>query len=89
MNPWGPIWPPDSPRPVGGFQVHALDAAGKQVAAGYPQSTDVAEDGMTMTQQFQLTCRPDRGGPPARLVVVGPRTVTVEVPFRMENVPLP
>ena len=88
VNPFGPVWP-DSPRPVGGFQVHALDAAGKQLTAAYAQSTDIGDDGMTMTQQFQLTCRPDRGGAPVKLVVIGPRSVTVEVPFRLENVPLP
>jgi hypothetical protein len=35
-----------------------------------------------------MTFRPGQGVP-AKIVVVGPKTVTVEVPFAMENVPLP
>jgi hypothetical protein len=87
-NPGG-IWP-EAPRP--GNQMPTLlafDAAGKPMA---PVRTDAGVgsdfDGQTMRQNFVMQF--DRGATgPAKLVLVGPQPLVVEVPFAMENVPLP
>jgi hypothetical protein len=87
MNPWGPIWP-EQTRPTGpAHRVKAFDATGKPVlpsltTGGIPSS----EDGATLTTVTSLTFT---GTAPAKLVFVGPRPTLVEVPFKMENVPLP
>lgn len=87
FNPGG-LWP-EQPRNGGMPSVQAFDAAGKTMGAststGY---TDSSDDGTTMNQNITMTFRKD-AGVPAKLVVVGPRPVTVEVPFVLENVPLP
>jgi hypothetical protein len=90
-NPGG-IWP-EAPR--AGNQTPTLqvfDAGGKQIHAQRTTPGAVADladfDGMTMTQN--LTMQFAKGASlPAKLVVVGPRPMIVEVPFAMENVPLP
>jgi hypothetical protein len=68
--------------------VQAFDAAGKQLTAntntGY---TDSSDDGLMMHHHLTLSFRKD--AVPAKFVVVGPRAMVVEVPFVMENVPLP
>lgn len=86
MNNFG--WP-EAPR-MGwqGCRVEAFDAAGKPFALSSSGFTGFGHDGMTMRQEFTMTFRPSQGTP-AKLVVVGPRLVPVEVPFVMENVPLP
>ena len=88
LNPGG-IWP-ESPQP--GNQtpvVKAFDAAGKPMQpAGADAYTDATEDGQTMI--YRMTWSFKKGsGVPAKLVVVGTRTMLVEVPFVLENVPLP
>jgi hypothetical protein len=87
FNPGG-IWP-ESPRPGATPTVQAFDAAGKAMPAstsgGYSDSSD---DGQTMYQHVTMTFRKD-AGVPAKFVVTGSRPVTVEVPFVLENVPLP
>jgi hypothetical protein len=41
-------------------------------------------------QEYRLTYSPQQGqGDPAKLVYTGPRTVTLEVPFTLKDVPLP
>lgn len=86
-NPGG-IWP-ESPRPGATPTVQAFDAAGKAIGAassgGY---TDSSDDGQTMYQHVTMTFRKD-AGVPAKFVVTGPRPMVVEVPFVLENVPLP
>ena len=87
-NPGG-IWP-EAPRPGNQMpSVQAFDAAGKQMSgtssSGY---TDSSDDGTMMHQHLTLTYRKD-AGVPAKFVVIGPRPLVVEVPFVMENVPLP
>lgn len=87
-NPGG-VWP-EPPRGAGQTPVvKAFDAAGKELAGssggGYGTSGD---DGQTLVQQMSLTYRKEVGVP-AKLVLVGPRPVIVEVPFVLENVPLP
>ncbi len=89
FNPGG-MWP-EQPRAANqNPTVQAFDANGKQMLSqningGYSDSSD---DGMTMFQHINLTFRKD-AGVPAKLVLVGPRPVVVEVPFVLENVPLP
>lgn len=87
FNPGG-LWP-ESPARGGMPGVQAFDAAGKAMGAststGY---TDSSDDGTTMHQNITMTFRKD-AGVPAKLVVTGPRPMTVEVPFVLENVPLP
>lgn len=86
FNPGG-IWP-EAPRPGNQMPtLQAFDAAGKAITGsthnGY---TDSSDDGLMMNQHLTLTFRKDV---PAKLVVTGPRPMAVEVPFVMENVPLP
>jgi hypothetical protein len=87
FNPGG-LWP-EVPRP--GTQmptVQAYDATGKLMPYSNSGFTDSNDDGSLMIQQINMTFRKD-AGTPAKLVLVGPRPVVVEVPFVMENVPLP
>jgi hypothetical protein len=89
LNPGG-IWP-EAPRSAGQMpSVQAYDAAGKAMPAGGGGSnyTDSSDDGQTTLQHTTLIFRKDVGAP-AKLVVTGPRPLVVEVPFVMENVPLP
>jgi hypothetical protein len=93
-NPGG-IWP-EAPRP--GNQAPTLrvfDAAGKLMqpqkdgkAVGVDLNDLADFDGVTMRHNYTMHFTPDAGAP-AKLVVTGPRPVVVEVPFVMENVPLP
>jgi hypothetical protein len=86
-NPGG-FWP-EAPRPNQMPSVHAFDAAGKQIFSGNNTSfTDASDDGQTMNYHMTLTFRKD-AGTPAKLVVIGARSMVVEVPFVLENVPLP
>jgi hypothetical protein len=88
FNPGG-IWP-EAPRPGNQMPtVQSFDAAGKPMQAfignGYTNSSD---DGLMLRQH--LTLNYSKGaGTPAKLTVTGPRSVVVEVPFVLENVPLP
>ena len=83
-NPWGPLWPTSDLE--GGNQVKVFDAAGNPLTARTTNTTQFGNDEFTVTTVSQLTFR---AGVPAKVVVVGSRPVAVEVPFRMENVPLP
>lgn len=87
FNPGG-IWP-EAPRAEQTPTIKAFDAKGKEMPGvsrgGYSDSSD---DGLTLIQHITLSFRPD-AGTPAKLVLVGARPVIVEVPFVLENVPLP
>src|SRR5262245_29035979 len=85
---WNPGWPDAPMRPGQGYTVQAFDAAGKPFPANNNGMTDLSDDGMITIQTFQFSFRKE-AGVPAKLVVVGPKTVLVEVPFVMENVTLP
>jgi hypothetical protein len=86
---WNPGWPEAPQNPKQGYRVDAFDAAGNKVQLSPLQSTmDSNDDGTVMIQTLQYRINSDRKLP-AKLVVVGPRTVTAQVPFVMENVPLP
>lgn len=85
-NPWGPLMP-EPARPEGfTAQVHGVDAAGRSVGPVGGTST-TSDDGLTLTTISEVLYPP--GGKPARLVLTGPKPVPVEVPFVLENVPLP
>jgi hypothetical protein len=84
----GAMWP-EPPRAEGMTnQWKAFDAADRPIPSSTSDLLDVRDDGETLTTVYQVNYPRDRGGP-TRLCVVGPRTVVVEVPFRMENIPLP
>lgn len=84
LNPWGPVWPDRGLEDTNRIKV--LDAAGKMLTAGTTSTTQFGNDEFSITTVSQLTFR---AGVPAKVVVVGSKPVAVEVPFRMENVPLP
>ncbi len=87
-NPGG-IWP-EAPRP--GNQTPVLtvfDAAGKAMNPQRNVVTPAADfDGTSMQMNLTMQFAKDAGAP-AKLVLAGPRPVIVEVPFALENVPLP
>jgi hypothetical protein len=85
---WNPNWPEAPLRPGQGYKVEAFDDAGKPFPVTNNQSADMSDDGMTMIQMVTLSYKPG-AGVPARLVVTGPKTVTVQVPFALDDVPLP
>ncbi|MDB5311768.1 MAG: hypothetical protein JWO38_5970 [Gemmataceae bacterium] len=86
LNPWGPLWPEQS-RPVGlGTQIKAFDAAGKPMTPASTSGNQFSEDGTTLSTVTSMTFA---GAAPAKLIFVGPKPTLVEIPFRMENVPLP
>jgi len=77
--------PPIAPTPGPQFQV--CDANGRTMSVSTTTTTNgQSDDGMTFTSEVNITVR---GRAPAKLVMIGPKTVTVNVPFRLENVPLP
>ncbi|AWM36488.1 hypothetical protein GobsT_57030 [Gemmata obscuriglobus] len=88
-NPGG-LWP-EAPRGPGmSMTVQALDASGK--VSPYQtlniDFSDSGDGGQVLVQHLDLGFR-NAVGAPAKLVLVGPRPVVVEVPFVLENVPLP
>ncbi|VTU02225.1 Uncharacterized protein OS=Isosphaera pallida (strain ATCC 43644 / DSM 9630 / IS1B) GN=Isop_3204 PE=4 SV=1 [Gemmataceae bacterium] len=80
---------PEAPRPGGqGNRVEAFDAAGNPFPMSTSASMSFSNDGLVLTHTYTMTFRPGQGLP-ARLAVVGPKLVTVEVPFALDDVPLP
>lgn len=66
------------------------DAAGRPLPPPHLKAAVPHDDGVRQTLELDLEFAPRPGyGPPDRVVVVGERTTTVEVPFRLRNVPLP
>ncbi len=85
---WNPGWP-DAPRSPGqGYTIQTYDAAGKPFPATNTGFSEMNDNGSVTIQTIQFNFRKE-AGVPDRVAVVGPRTVLVEVPFVMENVPLP
>lgn len=84
---FNPGWP-EAPRSGQGNTVQAFDAAGKPFPAANNGFTDMSDDGNLTMQTLQFSFRKE-AGLPAKLVVIGPKTVMVEVPFVLENVILP
>jgi hypothetical protein len=80
----------------GGLAGHSLkqfrftDANGQPASAGQVQSTSSSSNGMNQSSEMQILFSPRmNGGPPVRLVVIGNRSATVEVPFKLKNVVMP
>jgi len=69
-------------------RVEAFDAAGKPFTMSGNVSTSFGDAGLMTTQAYTMTFAHGQGLP-AKLVVTGSKQVTVEVPFVLENVPLP
>ncbi len=66
------------------------DAAGRPFTPSEVVPGQMGDDGFRQTTELQFRFdRRDGTGPPARLVLVGEKTVSVEVPFRLRDVPLP
>ncbi|MBM3979667.1 MAG: hypothetical protein FJ304_05180 [Planctomycetes bacterium] len=85
QNPGG-LWP-EAPRGPNHTPVlRAFDASGKELTGlAASGSTDASADGRAIYERRTWTFL----AAPAKLVVTGPRPVVVEVPFALENVPLP
>jgi uncharacterized protein YjbJ (UPF0337 family) len=84
---FNPGWPEAPLIPKQGYRVEAFDAAGKPFPLlGGSSFMDTSDDGMVVIQTLHFNFN---SGLPAKLVVVGPKTVNVQVPFALENVPLP
>jgi hypothetical protein len=81
-------WPEPPQSPAMTRSLKAYDAAGKPFPVTTSGVTDFNDDGLIHIQTMQFTFRGE-SGLPAKLVVVGPRAVFVEVPFVLENVQLP
>ena len=72
---------PEPPQPQSmSRSLQAFDALGKPFPVTTSGHTDFSDDGQINIQTMQFTFRGE-SGLPAKLVVVGPRTVFVEVPF--------
>jgi hypothetical protein len=69
-----------------GSQVKAFDAAGKPLKLNVLSTSETSNQEFQITTTVQFSC-PD--GLPTKLVVMGSKPAMIEVPFRMENVPLP
>ena len=80
--------PADSHRICATGTLQVLDAAGKPMRAGTSGRSGPNFDGITMQQNLTMNFAKGAGAP-AKLIVTGPRPLIVEVPFVMENVPLP
>jgi hypothetical protein len=66
------------------------DAVGRPITPSGAVPGAGGDDGFRLTSELEFRFdRRDGAGPPARLVVVGEKTVSVEVPFRLRDVPLP
>jgi len=80
---------PEPPQPQSMTRsLRAFDAQGKPFPVTTSGHTDFSDDGQINIQTMQFTFRGE-SGLPTKLVVVGPRTAFVEVPFVLENVQLP
>jgi hypothetical protein len=88
FNQWGPVQVQVGFEATGpaASPFRAFDAAGKPVKVTVGETNTSSTDGTTMTTSTGLTF-PD--GLPAKLVLMGPKPVVVEVPFKMENITLP
>jgi hypothetical protein len=80
---------PQPPQhPSQGKKLETFDANGKAFPISSTSITEINDDGFNTVQTMQLTFNHD-AGLPAKIVVVGPKSVIVQVPFALENVPLP
>jgi hypothetical protein len=74
----------------GGVRLRYTDAAGKRLPAPMTRRSSATNDGFRQSWELELEFPKRTGyGPPAKMTVTGDRPTTVEVPFRLRNVPLP
>lgn len=85
INPFGVIRMANGSQVADASHLKAFDASGKALRLVTPSSM-MRGDGFTTTQVQKCMCM---DGLPAKLVYTGSKPVFVEVPFKMENVPLP
>ena len=83
-----PGWPEAPPDPSQGLRIEAFDAAGQPFPAMVKSCYEGSENGITDVQTVTLEFRAAAGFP-AKLVAIGPKPVVVQIPFVLENVPLP
>jgi hypothetical protein len=66
-----------------------LDSAGKPIPATRSESRQIRREN-EVAQEYRITYSVGPGqAEPAKLVFTGQRTVAVQVPFKLENVPIP
>jgi hypothetical protein len=90
---WNPGFPEAPRHPKDGNRVEAFDAAGKAYPTtdqnpGWSRFTDLSDDGFVTLETSELNFSEEMGIP-AKLVVMGPKPVMVQIPFALENIPLP
>jgi hypothetical protein len=71
-------------------QLRFYDAAGNLLRQPSVAESNLNDDGITQSNEYHLIFpKPTDHGRPVKLVLVGNKPTTLEVPFRMENVRLP
>lgn len=71
-------------------QLKFYDAAGKMLRQPTISESNMNDDGITQSMEYLLNFpKPGDLGSPVKLILVGNKPTTLEVPFRMENVRLP
>ena len=71
-------------------QFHFTDAYGHTLLTPLIQSSTMNDDGIRQTAEYELVFQKHMGhGAPYKLTVTGNKPLTVEVPFKMQNVQLP
>jgi len=82
-----PVWPvpPNSPGQL--YRVELWDESNKPIPASSSAAGEYTDNSIRSIFSYTVTFR--LGSPkPAKVVVIGPRLVTVEIPFVMENIRL-
>ena len=77
--------PPGNPNQT--YRLEAYDEKGKLISLESSNSMDMNDDGSVIIKKFN--CNFSEKGLPSKLLLVGPKYVTVQIPFVLENVPLP
>ncbi len=85
---WNPGWPEPPRTNTQANRVEFFDTAGKPFPVTSTGYTEMSDDGMVVIQIVQFNFSRE-SGLPAKLVVVGPKSVLVQIPFALDNVPLP
>ncbi|HEV3260093.1 MAG TPA: hypothetical protein VG013_24765 [Gemmataceae bacterium] len=73
----------------GGSSLALKDAKGRDLKLVNTQYVQIMRAFNGFTQEVELTYQAHKGQDPAKFVYSGPRTVIVDVPFTLKNVPLP
>jgi hypothetical protein len=81
-------WMESGPGRTGGPQAQFFDTAGQRVAPTQTRTVGAGDDGFRQTSEVEYTFSKAKPAPD-RLIVIGDRPATVEIPFKLRNVPLP